>query len=348
MIYLATKVKLTNIIFYDRILVSSSQFGFQFPAWCGENNFPLCAGERKEREMADGKDGKQQWYVAPIGAVIDYTQPLQEQGVEFLLTKIVSEPRIRALFEWNRSVSTGILSAFIGAIPKPPRTTLTNRVICDIIDLAKTMPREIGRKLDELMATGTAAVAVRQFPGGAAGQAITDAIRFLEVELAPHFGAYTELMSALESRERLSLSRVVLSRPTVEIAQFFAFGGVEQREMLRFLTSQPAPHRSLRNAEADFRGTWTLCEFLVDEALRLQSEGNRLRPSDRARATRLEFESLAREDELSTLASTLPVLQGEILRLRREAGSNFGEWINEHTPRTQAALLNFAARLRGN
>ena len=59
MIYLATKVKLTNIIFYDRILVSSSQFGFQFPAWCGENNFPLCAGERKEREMADGKDGKQ-------------------------------------------------------------------------------------------------------------------------------------------------------------------------------------------------------------------------------------------------------------------------------------------------
>ena len=125
-------------------------------------------------------------------------------------------------------------------------------------------------------------------------------------------------------------------------------GGVEQREMLRFLTSQPAPHRSLRNAEADFRGTWTLCEFLVDEALRLQSEGNRLRPSDRARATRLEFESLAREDELSTLASTLPVLQGEILRLRREAGSNFGEWINEHTPRTQAALLNFAARLRGN
>ena len=85
--------------------------------------------------MADGKDGKQQWYVAPIGAVIDYTQPLQEQGVEFLLTKIVSEPRIRALFEWNRSVSTGILSAFIGAIPKPPPPTLPSAVVAFMVYL---------------------------------------------------------------------------------------------------------------------------------------------------------------------------------------------------------------------
>lgn len=295
-------------------------------------------GGRKEREMAE------HWWERPTNFVIGFVRRrLEKQYEHKLLEFAVKYPSIRHIYEeLGKDITLDLVGGIIENFPDPKDTkTVKGNLLAALKYFALITPRELGRIFDEGRDLGAGPGVPRVTPATPAQVGALIA----QIALLDDQAEFLVWLEDLNPRDRAFFwGEVAKWQPAEQLAFIRDYDAIERGIVIKQFVPAPPPlsqqHRSPREAEADLRSRWQRCEFLWDEINRLLGESDRIRHSDHARAGRLEIEAAAREEEIRSLASTLPVLQAEVLRMRQGVRP-----FADTMPRTNAALRALATKL---
>lgn len=284
------------------------------------------------------------WWEKPTNFVIGFVRRRLEKQYEKKLLEFAQKyPSIRRMYEeLGKDITLDLVGGIIENFPDPKDTkTVKGNLLAALKYFALITPRELGRIFDEGRDLG----AGPGVPGVTSATPAQVGALIAQIALLDDQAEFLVWLDGLAHSDQVFFwSEVAKWTPEERLAFLRDYDAIERGIVIKQFVPAPPPlsqqHRSPREAEADLRSHWRRCEFLWDEVDRLLGESDRIRHVDHARAGRLEIEAAAREEEIRSLASTLPVLQAEILRMRQETRP-----FADVMPRTNAALRVLAMKL---